>query len=174
MSTRRDQGLKIPRPKAYLQYQLAQGRGRSVGHYEAYRAQDPGDVYQVQYGRSARRYHGHSDAGQLSGRTKRCQKFRQCSDEPLRKEKGACRMTAKPFFLLSFLWCRDTELNCGHGDFQATPLSFITSSNNFNYLKSLVFILANLIQYFPIFTDFGKIFSHKFSHRSGKWLGRFF
>jgi len=34
-----------------------------------------------------------------------------------------------------YMWCRGTESNCRHGDFQSLPLSFLTSSNYYNYLK---------------------------------------
>ena len=50
-------------------------------------------------------------------------------------------------------------------DYELTPLSFLTSSKLRKYLKLHRFHLSYLIQFWQVLADFGKFFSHKFTHR---------
>ena len=72
---------------------------------------------------------------------------------------------SNPHKTLTIFRCRDPESNWGHGDFQTRPLSFLTSSNHCNYLKSLHSFFPHFFRFFPVLADFGNSFSHELSHR---------
>ena len=65
---------------------------------------------------------------------------------------------------LLILWWVRAELNCRHSDFQARPLSFTTSSNHYKFLIQQAFRFSHSFQFWSILADFGKVFSHGFSH----------
>ena len=67
-------------------------------------------------------------------------------------------------FLGLFSWCRGTESNLRHGDFQSITLSFLTSLNSLTYWNNWIrtfHILAD----FPHFSRFWTIFPTQSPHK---------
>ena len=57
------------------------------------------------------------------------------------------------------------DLNRRPADYKLTSLSFLTSSKLRKHLKVLYFSLSYFCQFQQVLADFGKFFSHKFTHR---------